>query len=272
MIAAWSASVFSRSAAVWKCCSILRPQLAAPLVPQRIDDQRERAIVRGFGDSDVEGAIGCVSLIEFVTVGPHPVDGLAKRVESRPANAAGGERRDLAFDQTARREKLERPGPLVATASVLPRQGSRPVPPAVRRPAGGRKCRCRRGPRRGRRSRARSAPPAPTCVTRPAGPRARARGAAATRAEFAAVDQPRDLSRDLAIQPDRLDDLQRHARTPPCREAARVGSRPVPACALSAPAWARNVRRAPSLGQVAQPPDHGQRPGAACYGDRKSSR
>ena len=92
-----------------------RPQIAAPLLPQRPHYERERAVAGRLGDADVEVAVGRIALLERAAMRAHAFDGLAERPNLCLANAARGERRNLAFDQPARGEELERTRALVMT-------------------------------------------------------------------------------------------------------------------------------------------------------------
>src|SRR5207244_12274915 len=80
----------------------LRPELAATLLPQRVDDERERAVAGGVRDCSVKIAVGRVALLEIVAVVAHAFDRVPQSLDFRLADATGSERGDFALDQPAR--------------------------------------------------------------------------------------------------------------------------------------------------------------------------
>ena len=114
--------------------------------------------------------------------------------------AARGQRGQLAFDQLARADDLER-----AERGVDAARAARPA--RARR----RRCPSPCAPRPGPRPRARSAPRAPTAATRRAASPGRARAAGASRRAYSpARISAAQLVGDLAVQAARFDAVQRH--------------------------------------------------------------
>ena len=79
----------------------LRPQLAATLLPQRVDDERERAVAGGVRDCNVKIAVGSVALLEIVAVVAHAFDRVPQpRDQRQPVRAErqGADRRSRCAD------------------------------------------------------------------------------------------------------------------------------------------------------------------------------
>ncbi len=201
----------------------MRATARRALVPQPVDDERERAVAGGLGDADMEVAVGCVALLEIVAVRAHPRDARrATRQSAACESPARGERGDLAFDQLARGQELEGPRAVVVAFAAAPRVRD---PRAPRLPATKMPVPTRTSTRPAISSEMMASrtdvrdTPSSTASSRSAGRREPG-------GEFAAVDQRGDLAGDLPVEPQRLDGLQRHDRDPPgkrrrsvCREA-----------------------------------------------------
>jgi hypothetical protein len=96
----------------------LGPEVPVTLVPQILDGQRQRGIAGGRGDRNVKGAIGRVPSLRIVGEFAHPRDQRPQLGDARGADRAGGLGADLALDETARLQQVERRRAAVARRPV----------------------------------------------------------------------------------------------------------------------------------------------------------